>query len=639
MGGEEKGGIFKWKGRRKERFLPVGGAMPAEDYGAALFLGLPDDVLALISARLRPRDLCAVALCCRDLNAAVAASEKVWLAQCQLLGPLPVLPLWRRGVRSYRALCRFLAGVAPLLGIWVHQNPELGNVVCVVWGFLSVVGVRVIPQELGPLGLHAGPLLWAPVFEILGDANGASSRFFLHGRDGGEDCLYPGSVRSIDSSSNVLLLEVDARSKASIFPRKPLHLASAGSISAFSEPKDANFAKRCSRSNTTKISLSTAPPLQSPSSPTFTHLPFSDRRRLLELVASKVRLKVPPDFAAAPLFERASSFDDADRLADRWLELIDMFKLNGGWVDRKAADLVLGSAEYTTAESRVAMDLPLSPSTGKRRSFSSVAGYLKQFMARSSPSNSSSGNASSGCGKSKHAQLHEFLCTGDFIGLSLRATHMRLTSYRAWPNMHESKFALYKLPSQVPMTGREFAGVWGGTFGWPPGQRSEGKSGKALFFLLLSYEELEGHLVLIATKILEGTHYVLHPNGSAMFIAKMDEEASEPEAFPWETDGNSLQVEVKSSHSGEGIANGYGFRYPGSKPGTLFVLQNGLLAFVWKDSKSILGLQRVELQELLKKGEKVPVLPPIANFAYLTKSYSNVFTGFSSYSGHSSSSN
>ncbi|XP_064974530.1 F-box protein At5g39450-like isoform X1 [Musa acuminata AAA Group] len=608
----------------------------AENCGSVLFLGLPDDVLALISARLRPRDLCALGLCCRGLHVAVAASEKAWLAQCLRLGPPPhLLPRWRRGVRSYGALCRFLAAVAPLLGIWVHQNPELGNVVCVVWGFLSVVGVRVIPQELGYLGLDAGPLLWAPVFEILADANGSPSRFFLHGRDCGEDCLHPGSVRSIDSSCNVLFLEADSRPQDSAFPPRPLHLPPARSFSSVSGSKDPDLARKYSRSRTTVASRSSVAPPPPSSSPSFTRLPFSDRRRLLELVAARIRLKVPRDLAAAPLFERSSFCDDANLLANRRLELIEMLKLSGGWIDRMAAELALSLTEHRNAASSNAVDHRTRTATDKRRAFSSVAGYLKQFMGRSTSPNvpcsiSRNGNPVGG-GKNKHAQLHEFLRSGDVIGLSLRATHMRVTTYRAWPNMHDSRFALYKLPLQAPMACQEHAGLWGGTFGWPPGQPSEGKSGKALFFLLLSYEEVNGHPLLIATKILEGTHYVLHPNGSAMFIVKMDETTSEP--FPWETDGESLQVEVKASHSGEGIANGYGFRYPGSKPGSLFVLQNGLLAFVWKESQSILTLQRVDLQELLKKGERVPVLPPIANFVYLTKSYSNVFTGFPINSG------
>ncbi|KAI8029654.1 F-box protein [Camellia lanceoleosa] len=112
-----------------------------------------------------------------------------------------------------------------------------------------------------------------------------------------------------------------------------------------------------------------------------------------------------------------------------------------------------------------------------------------------------------------------------------------------------------------------------------------------------------------------------------MFIVNINEPSLEP--FPWATNGDSLPVDVNHTFAGEGIANGYGFRYPGSKPGSLFVIQGGLLAFIWKESRAVLTLQRLNLPELLKKGERVPALPPIANFSYLTKSYSNVFAGIS----------
>jgi hypothetical protein len=109
-----------------------------------------------------------------------------------------------------------------------------------------------------------------------------------------------------------------------------------------------------------------------------------------------------------------------------------------------------------------------------------------------------------------------------------------------------------------------------------------------------------------------------------MFVVRVGEPSTE--AFPWMTeDDDSRTVDIETSFAGEGIANGYGFRYPGSKPGSLFVLRDGRLAFVWRDNKSVLTLQRLNLEELLRKGERVPALPPIPNFAYLTKSYSNVF--------------
>ncbi|KAF3434055.1 hypothetical protein FNV43_RR25158 [Rhamnella rubrinervis] len=62
--------------------------------------------------------------------------------------------------------------------------------------------------------------------------------------------------------------------------------------------------------------------------------------------------------------------------------------------------------------------------------------------------------------------------------------------------------------------------------------------------------------------------------------------------FPWDKDGDSLPVNIKQAFLGEGIANGYSFRYPGSKPGSLFVLENGHLAFTWKESRAVLTLQR-----------------------------------------------
>ncbi|WOK94988.1 hypothetical protein Cni_G03693 [Canna indica] len=248
------------------------------------------------------------------------------------------------GVRSYRALCRFLAAVALLLGVWVHQNLELGNVVCVLWGFLSVVGVRVIPQELGPLGLDAGPLLWAPVFEILADADGSPSCFFLHGRgEGEEDCVFPGSVQSIDPSCNVLLLEVDAHRKDPAFPPNPPRLPHSRSSSVISDWKDPTFLRKLRRSDTNNPAA--APP--SSSFVTFSKLPFSDRRRLLDQVADRVRLEVPSDLAAAPLFDRCHPCDDADLLASRWSELVKMHKqLGRGRIDRKSVELAPSLGEH-----------------------------------------------------------------------------------------------------------------------------------------------------------------------------------------------------------------------------------------------------------------------------------------------------
>lgn len=615
---------------------PIQIGMLPELCGSSLFLALPDDVFAIISRSLSPRDICNLSLCCQSLCSLVA-SEKVWLTQCDMVGIVPHRDLieWRKGVSSYRALCRFLVSVKPLIGIWVHQNPELGNVVYVMPGFMSVVGCRIIPQELGPLGIEDGPILWAPVFEIIGDLDG-SILFLLHGREKGIDYVYLGSVKSVDQNCNVLLLEVETRQQKS------------GNVLLYSKSfpynSDKEISRKISRSSS-GLSKSQRMLGQCDVKVPFSRLAFSDRRKLIQVVTNHVRQNVP-DSANGPLFPRLRSDEDNFEkdivpLFERRSLLLQMYKLGGSRFDwKEAPELPSDPVQLQLSEFKKSLDC----SSGFHSSLNgdghtksimkkTLGGYfrasVRQILGKSSSINGShtlSKNNSSSS-ESKHAQLHEFLRSGDTIGLTLHASTVRLSSYRAWPNMHDSRFALYKLPLRVPRTDQEYAGLWGGTFGWPPGKPTEDKPGKALFFLLISYAEVEGQRQLIATKILEGTHYVLHPNGSAMFVVDLDEPSQDP--FPWDVDADSTPVSVKHAFSGEGIANGYGFRYPGSKPGSLYVTQNGLLAFIWKESRAVLTMQRLNLQELLKKGEQVPALPPIANFSYLTKSYSNVFAGFS----------
>ncbi|KAK9111569.1 hypothetical protein Scep_019088 [Stephania cephalantha] len=564
----------------------------------SLFQALPDDVFTFITQFLTPRDVCALTLCCRSL-AALAASEKVWFGQCEALGVVGSRDLvdWRSGVASYKALCKFIFSVRPLIGIWVHQNPELGNVVYVMPGYVSVVGCRVIPQELGPLGLQEGPLLWAPVFEVIGDFDGSVASFFMGAKE-------------------MVIMYWD-------------------------------LSRHICRYDKSGISRSQRVVGQSNSVVSFSRLAFADRRKLLEVVTSDIRLKIPISVNGLMFpglrMQNESFRKDIVHLTERRLVLMQMYKLGGACVDFQdlhRMPINLKKSESSRSKKSLHCQSNLCGAQNgneghlcgsRRRSVSGLfKDSLKLILGRSYSLNgnheiSRSGSSSS---ESKHAQLNEFLRSGDTIGLTLHASTMRLSTYRAWPNMHDNRFALYKLPMQLPKAGKDYAGLWGGTFGWPPGRITEDKSGKALFFLLLSYELSEGQCLLIATKILEGTHYVLHPNGSAMFVVKIDEISSDP--FPWKTDGDSIPVDVKQAYNGEGIANGYGFRYPGAKPGSLFVIQNGTLAFVWKESRAVLTLQRLDLEVLLKKGERIPALPPILNFAYLTKSHSNVFTGFSS---------
>lgn len=597
-----------------------------------MLLYLPDDVFAIISKSFSPRDICNLSLCCKSLNSLVA-SEKIWLTQCQVLCIVPHRDLveWRKGVCSYKALCRFLLKVQPLIGIWVHQNPELGNVVYVMPGFVSVVGCRVIPQELGPLGMEDGPILWASVFEVIADFDG-SAMFFLHGREKGIDYIYPGSARCIDKFCNILLLEVE--------PEQNKNVGSLLQSKSFVHQSGLELSRKVSRSNSDICRPQMAIGNNNGGNVTFSKLAFSDRRKLLEVTTSQVRQKIP-DTVLGPLFPRLRDDEgnfqkDLVLLRERRSQLSRLYKLGSSEIDYKAnSQEVVGSKQLKLDDdpSRAVPDSLFGEDGGtqsvKRKGIHRYFwNSLKHILGRSNSINDSHSASKklTTSSEKRHAQLQEFLKSSNTTRLTLNASNVKLSSYRAWPNMHDSRFALYKLPLRVPSADQEYAGLWGGAFGWPPGKPSEDKPGKALFFLLLSYEEFQGQQLLIATKILEGTHYVLHPNGSAMFIANINEPSSEP--FPWNTDADSMPVNIKHVYTGEGIASGYGFRYPGSKPGSLFVFHNGVIAFIWKETRAVLTLQRLNLQELLKKGERIPSLPPIANFSYLTKSYSNVFAGF-----------
>ncbi|KAL0331166.1 UNVERIFIED_CONTAM: F-box protein [Sesamum angustifolium] len=505
--------------------------------GSSLLLALPDDIFSVITRSLSPRDVCSLGLSCRDLHA-IVASDKVWLAQCDKLRLFPCSTLieWRKGVCSYKALFRFLVNIHSLLGIWVHQNPELGNVVYVMPGFLSVVGCRIIPQEVGPLGFEDGPILWTPVFEIICNYEG-SAAFFLHGREQGTDFVYPGFLKSVDRNCNVLLLEVE-----------PRHQRNGGKL-AYSK----SFAHEVDKGVSRRLS----------------------RRRLLDIVTSQVRLNVP-DTANELLFPRLRNDEvhlqeDVAILYERRLLLLQMYKRGDGHNDLKSGSesllnpTELGSPEVCKSLECTSGYYALQVGDGAQAHYTkgkSLSGFLrnglKHILGKSSTTNGNhelQKKTSSSC-ESKHVQLHEFLRSGDTIGLSLRAATMKLSSYRAWPNMHDSRFALYKLPIRAPKAGHEYAGLWGGTFGWPPGRPSEDKPGKALFFILISYEESEGQQLLIATKILEGTSYVLHPNGSAMFIVNTAQPSMD--TFPWDSDENSNHIDVKQSFMEKVLQMGMG---------------------------------------------------------------------------------
>ncbi|XP_024014613.1 F-box protein At5g39450 isoform X1 [Eutrema salsugineum] len=565
------------------------GDSPSESSDACLLLSLPEDSFAVISRFLSPSDICNLSLCCKSLSDLVD-SEKIWFVQCEVVKALPLSEIfqWRTGISSYKSLCRFLVEVVnPLVGIWVHQNPELGNVVYVMPGFLSVVGCRIIPQEVGPLGIQEGRVMWSPVFEIISGLDGGSTAFFLHGIDRESSCLYPGFVTSIDKCCNVLLLEVE--------PRRDKRLC--GEV----ENGEVRFP--------------------------FCKLPFAERRKLLYMVTGRVGLNVPEVSSGMIFPHKAMSLE-------RRAMLLKMHKFGGNWNHMSLEDelcydpIQVDINELWTNLGYGEMDDENEIQDTQRKSLSKYfRSSIKRILRRSSSSSSKqhtcSSSSSSSSSEIRRSNLQTFLSSGDSVGLSVKATQTKLSSYRGWPNMHETRFALYKLPSKDPVESQEYAGLWGGTFGWPPGKFTEDKPGKALFLLMLTYEEEsrdDSERLLIGTKILEGTHYVMHPNGSAMFVVKIGSPSSE--IFPFDdTNGE----EFEHCYTGEGIAKGYGFRYPGYKPGSLFVTSKGLLVFVWKETKVVLTLQRLDLEELLKKGVCVSPLPPCLNFTYLTKSHTNVF--------------
>lgn len=638
---------------------------------------LPEDVLAQLSTSLSPKDLCNLSLTCKKLRS-VCSSDKLWWPQCKSAlhnnGSID-LQSWWAAVPSFKSIFRFIQSVQPLLGIWVHQNPELGNLVYVTWGFVSVVGCRIIPQELGPKGLETG-LLWAPVFEIIGTADG-SLAFFLHGRESEKDCCYPGCFSGAKENCNVLLLEAEPRCHhgSPAGNASPAFVAEAddgdSSLTLDDIRKLARPGAKLPKPKTT-MEVGPVP---------FHRLHFADRRKMLDAVARHVRLKIPQS-VVEPLFPRAKSRIRPDMdatsvreeiqrevllLTERRSLLVRMYSHGdphgrrpptvthyNGINSNYLLDKICNPAEYTSGmlnfkpnsdgemnkgitagPSSADMVSPDAPSNGasqsqpprKQRLAKIIREKMKQIIGMGKTEDAGKSNEGDGnSGLKRVLLLQQFAKQGDTVALRLHARRWDLKTYRAWPLMPDNRFALYKMPEQMPLNGREHAGLWGGTFGWPSGKPAEDKPGKALYFLLLSYDDTEQGRLLIATKILEGTHYVLHPNGSPMFTANVDEPSSQD--FPFHTDRDGAPVDILQAYQGEGIANGYGFRYPSSKPGDLFVESKGLLAFVWRESQNVLTLQRLNLQALLERGDRVAALAPIANYAYLIKSLSNVFAGF-----------
>lgn len=233
----------------------------------------------------------------------------------------------------------------------------------------------------------------------------------------------------------------------------------------------------------------------------FGRLAFSDRRKLLETVMSQVRVKVPNP-ATGPLFPRLRDDEenfkkDMVALSKRRSVLVQYHKVGGSQMSWKgSSELFPNPTQLELSEFRKSLD----GSSDHHKSISgdddqircrkkkTLGGYFTQslnhVLKKSGLFNDGKGMSKNGCSSSvnKYVQLEDFLKSGDTIGLALHASTMKLSSYRGWPNMHDSRFALYKLPMRVPTAEQEYAGLWGGTFGWPPGKPTEDKPEKPFSF-------------------------------------------------------------------------------------------------------------------------------------------------------------
>ncbi|CAD5333478.1 unnamed protein product [Arabidopsis thaliana] len=559
--------------------------MNTESFGACLLLTLPEDIFVVISRFLSPSDICNLILCGKSLRALVD-SEKTWLVQCEEVKVLPFLEIvqWRIGISSYKALCRFLVEVVkPLLGIWVQQNPELGNVVYVMPGFLSVVGCRIIPQKVAPLWIQEGRVKWSPVFEIICGFDG-SKGFFLHGRDKEGSCLYPGFVMDIEKSCNVLQLEIEPREEKS----------SCNEIERGASRKEGEIP--------------------------FWMLAFSDRKHLLNIVTNHVGLHVvePLNDMLFPTLK-----DDEVKLNERRTILLKMHKFGGNWKNMNLEeDCQLSYNPMQVKINEMLENLDDDFFFELHEDLIEVTPTESTNVLRKS---SSSKNTTPSQSEIRHSNRKSFLSSGDTFGLGLKASYTEMSYYKGWPDMYVHHFLLYKLPVKKAVDHETYAGLWGGTFGWPAGKCPKGKMEKSLYLLMLTYEKEYSERVLIGTKILEGNRLVSRPNGTTMFVVKIDTPSLEP--FPVDAD----EIHFENSYSGKGVTDGYGFRYLGSKPGSLFVITNDFLAFVWQDTKTMITLHRLNLTGILKKGlgSCVPASHPMKNFTYMRTSSMNEFTSSS----------
>ncbi|KAL3691317.1 hypothetical protein R1sor_004968 [Riccia sorocarpa] len=523
---------------------------------------LPQDVLALITSQISPQDVVSLSATCRRLRTACAADE-IWLPHCEEIDCQFENPIdyssWRKGMNSYCALYRFMVSVQSLLGLWLQWNPNLGNLVYITWGFISVVGVRFIKQELGPQGPDGG-LMWMPTFEIVARPDG-SSVFFLHGRkDHKVDfCCLGNFFPSCVSEVNVLQLGAETLlRKSSVLENS----ASANILSAVETRKEL------------PVEECISPQLCRSAETRGKKKLFFDQE-MLELAATEIGLQVPALLTRSAVFALRNTLQ-AEKSA--------------------RTDLIM-----TPAERRVQL----------------VQSSMK--LKEESP-------------EARSQFIHSLV-------LHARATHLAYNVGIApyWPLMpRDTGHILYKVPAQKAEKGTDYAGLWAGTFGWPPGYNKE--FGRSVWSVLLRYANLpwEQGQVLIATVLQEALVWIddvpsRNGIGSVMFTAKLDEVSTKP--FPWQTERDFQPVNIVDAFQGEGGYQGNQYfscvRRDHTGAGDLYVHESGKLSFVWKERDffgriPVLTLERLDLRKCVVNGERVPAVSPLANFAYTVNSAEKV---------------
>ncbi|EYU28556.1 hypothetical protein MIMGU_mgv1a0222591mg, partial [Erythranthe guttata] len=85
--------------------------------------------------------------------------------------------------------------------------------------------------------------------------------------------------------------------------------------------------------------------------------------------------------------------------------------------------------------------------------------------------------------------------------------------------------------------------------------------------------------------------------GNILMFMNIDEPSMN--IFPWNIDKQSNPISVKQSFTGKRYFRWLLFQISSTKHGSLFLLENGLLVFVWDESREVLTLQRLDFGNAL----------------------------------------